>query len=255
MFFRTAFDLTRHFSSTVFKANFGVGSHTAPVRNATQIASGITILAAQTPIAQGRVRQIWDRPGYPDQVLKTIQPGKRAKFAKRSRLRRALDDIRFGPYRTFRIEYRYYARTAFKCLKAQRPNPIAEMGGLIATDQGLAQICEKITDASGALASTLKVLVEANALDDQKLRWLNECIETLFVLNISVPDLSAENIVFDEVRQRCLVVDGYGDKAKIPFRTWIAYLNRAKLDFRISNKIAIPGRLEWDSQTRRFFLP
>ena len=214
---------------------------------------GVTSLADAEPIAYGHVRQIWDRPGYPDQILKTIQPGKVQKFASRPAYRRAIDDIRYGPYRSFRIEYRYYARTAFKCLKAGRSNPIAEMGGLIVTDRGLAQVCEKITDSSGALAKTLQTLIRERSLDDTRVGWLNEFAKSLFILNVSVPDLHVNNVVFDEVRGQFLVVDGYGDKAKIPLRAFFRCLNYAKLDARFA-RMAEPGYLEWDSTLKKYSL-
>lgn len=213
----------------------------------------MTILAGAELLAYGHVRQIWDRPGHPDQILKTIQPYKVEKFASRPAWRQAIDDIRYGPYRTFRIEYRYYARTAFKCSKVGRANPIAEMGGLIVTDLGLAQVCEKITDASGGLAKTLQTLIRERSLTETQVGWLNEFAESLFVLNVSVPDLHVNNIVFDEVKSRFVVVDGYGDKAKIPLRAFFKRLNWSKLEGRFA-WMAEPGYLEWDSELRKYSL-
>lgn len=228
-------------------------SKTGPQASTPDLTGDITILTGQTPIAGGTVRQVWDRPGHPTQILKTIRPGKIKKFANRNRLHRAIDDIRLGPYRSFRIEYWYYSRTAYKCLKAGRRNPIAEIGGLAMTDHGLAQVCEKVMDATGALAKPLKALVEGGTLNDNHVQWLNELIETIYSLNISVPDLSNENIVFDEVKNRFFVIDGFGDKAKVPMRSWFRSMNQKKLDDRCG-RMAKAGFLTWDPVQKTFSL-
>jgi len=170
----------------------------------------IVSLAGATLLAQGSVRQIWDRPDHPDQLLKTIQPRKIQKYEKKSAFRRAISDGRHGPYRSFKIEYWYYSRTAYRCIMA--------------------------------------------GISDQHIEWLNTLSETLYTVNISVPDLGFRNIVCDEIRGQFLVVDGYGDKAKLPFRSWIRSLNHKKLDKRFA-RMAVSSGLDWDNDQKRFSRP
>ena len=82
---------------------------------------------------------------------------------------------------------------------------------------------------------------------------LNEFIDTLFSLNVNVPDLSSENIVFDEVRNRFVLIDGYGDKTLIPIREWCRPLNQKRLFSRFSEMTGA-GYLKWDPHLRKFSL-
>ena len=214
-------------------------------------ATWITSLADSTLLAQGSARQVWLHPNCPGQLLKTIHPHKIQKYAKKSAWRQVIGDIRHGPYRTFRLEYWYYSRTAYRCVKAGLPNPIAQIGGLISTDRGLAMVCEMITDEAGEVGKTLTALVEDRSLDPAQVRRLNEFIEVIYSLNVSIPDLSGLNIVFDGVRDRFFIVDGFGDKSKIPLRTWFRSLNHKKLDSKFA-KLAVAGYLDWDVNLKRF---
>ena len=214
------------------------------------IPSRATILEGRQPLARGAVRDIWERPGHPHQILKTIREHKRLKYAGKGSVSSAMDHLRFGPYGTFFIEYRCYMRTAYRCALVGRPIPIVEIGGLILTDLGLAQVCEKISDPGGSLAPTLHDVIEENALTDERLNWLNDLIADLYAVNANVPDLKAKNIVLDQERERFVLVDGFGDKTLLPIRAWIAPLNRRQTEARL-RVIADRARLSWDQVAKR----
>lgn len=216
--------------------------------------TGMTILANATPIARGTNREVWDRPGHPDQILKTTQIHKRQKYVGRGPLRQAFDHARLGPYGAFRAEYRCYLKTAYACERAGRPIPIAEIGGLVITDHGLAQVCAKITDASGGLAKTFRTLLAEGAFQKDHLPLLNDFVETLFMLNVNVPDLTYANFVLDEKKQQFILIDGYGDRTFIPARAWIKPLNQRQLDVRFA-KMPVQEHLRWDATLRKFALP
>ncbi|WP_299286066.1 YrbL family protein [uncultured Tateyamaria sp.] len=217
----------------------------------TDTTAGLTILKDYEPIANGEVRDVWHRPGHPDQLLKTIRTYKREKYERRRGLRRALDYFRMGPYGTFRIEYRCYLKTAYRCAQQKRPLPIAEMGGLVITDRGLAQVCEKIADASGNVAQTLEDVLREGPLSDERLKWLNDFVANIFALNVNVPDLRPSNIALDEVNRRFVVIDGYGDKTLIPIRSWLTWLNQKHLDYRFS-EMEKHRNLKWSSERQIF---
>lgn len=212
---------------------------------------GMTILADHKPLAHGSVRDVWDRPDQPGQILKTVRAQKRKKYSQRSVVRRAIDNLRLGPYRTFDVEYHCYLKTAYDCMRLQRPLPIAEVGGIILTDLGLAQVGEKITDSTGQLAQTLKSILCSNNLDSERLGWLNDFVTTLFDLNANVPDLRAVNVVIDETKKRFVLVDGYGDKTLVPLLSWVRPLNQKYLDIQFS-KMEEYGCLKWRSETKNF---
>ncbi|MEP1765071.1 MAG: YrbL family protein [Sulfitobacter sp.] len=213
--------------------------------------TGFTLLAGRKPIANGAVRDVWDRPGHPDQILKTIRAHKRIKYAQRGVFGRAIDHFRLGPYGTFRIEAQCYLKTAYKCVRQNLPMPIAEIGGLVLTDRGLAQVGEKITNKKGALAETLDSILRRSGLDQQHLTWLNEFAHTLFEVNANVPDLRAVNVVLDEQNDRFVLIDGYGDKTLLPIRTWIKPLNQKNLSTQFEDMEKYGG-LTWHSETKSF---
>jgi hypothetical protein len=208
-------------------------------------------LDGSNPIAHGAVRDIWNRPEHPDQIIKTIRMHKRKKYEDRSGPRRVIDDLRLGPYRTFWIEYRCYLKTAFKCVQLQKSLPIAEIGGIVLTDRGLGQVCEKITNSSGDLAQTLKAIAENDNLDGERLVWLNEFTRNIYALNVNVPDLTATNIVLDEAKKRFVLIDGYGDKTVFPIRSSIKFLNQKQIDVRFSDMQKFCN-LRWCANTKCF---
>jgi len=215
--------------------------------------SKMTILSGLTPLAHGAVRDIWDRPDHPDQILKTIRAHKRAKYENRGKLRRTIDHLRYGPYGTFQIEYMCYLNTAYNCMRQNIAMPIAEIGGLILTDFGLAQVGEKISDTTGNLAQTLATILDQGTMTPERLVWLNEFTHNLIKINANVPDLRPVNVVIDERQKRFVLIDGYGDKTLLPVRSWFRTLNQKNLTAQLA-KIANHGNLEWHAETHSFSL-
>lgn len=205
------------------------------------------------PLARGAVRDIWDHPGRPGWLLKTIRERKRESYASRGPLRRWLDGFRLGPYGTFAKEYRTYLRTAYRCEALDRPIPIAETGGLVRTDRGLAQICAKVEDGEGGLAPTLRAMLGEGLVGAEHLGPLNAFVGDIYALDANVPDLEPKNVVWDACERRFVLVDGYGDKTLLPFRSWIAPLNRRRLDKGFADMARWPP-LAWNASERRFAL-
>lgn len=221
--------------------------------NGPENGSGMIILAGSTSIGRGTNREIWERPGHPNQILKTMLPHKLDKYKKRSAFRRAIEDMRIGPYIAFRAEYNCYLKTAYKCVQAGRPIPIAEIGGMVLTDRGLAQVCEKVMDRSGGPAKTVGTLLKEKAFDSELLSLLNDFVESLYSLNVNIQDLTYANIALDEIKGRFILIDGYGDRTLIPLNAWIKPLNQREIDHGFA-KMAVGGYLEWDAAFRRFEL-
>ncbi len=208
-------------------------------------------LSGGVPLAHGAVRDVWNRPEHSNQIIKTIRTRKREKYERRGGIRRMFDNSRLGPYRTFSIEYRCYLKTSYACIQMQKPLPIAEIGGIVLTDCGLGQVCEKVMDASGNLAQTLKTVIENDELDMERMGWLNEFARNICQLNVNVPDLSASNVVLDEAKRRFVLIDGYGDKTVFPFRSAIRTLNQRQIHTRFS-EMKKHGDLNWCPETMSF---
>ena len=211
----------------------------------------VIVLQGSEPIASGTNREVWDRPGHPEQILKTVRLHKREKYDKRSKFQKKIADLRHGPFGVFRSEYRCYLTTAYRCYRLEQNNPIAEIGGLVITDHGLAQVSEKITSSDGALAVRLSHLIKDNRLDVALLNALNRFVETLYRVNVNVPDMTSSNILWDEKRNRFVLVDGFGDRTLIPVLAWIPPLNRRQISMSFA-RMAESGYLKWDSTTKQF---
>ena len=205
-------------------------------------------------LARGKVRDVFARPGHPEQLLKTLRETKRTAYARRRGLIALIKrHIGLGPYRYLLKEYRCYLRVALRAERLDRPIPIAEFGPVIRTDRGLAQVSRRVPDRSGALAPTLRELLRAGPLDPVLLKQLNAFVGDLYDLNVVVPDLTAGNVVLDESVPdgRFLLIDGYGEKAFITLQTYFPALNARALD-RGFARIASGSVLRWNGSDRRF---
>ncbi len=205
-------------------------------------------------LARGKVRDVFARPGRPDQLLKTLRGTKRIAYARRRGVRAWIKRrAGLGPYRYLLKEYRCYLRVAHRAERLDRPIPIAEFGSVVRTDRGLAQVAVRVPDAQGALAPTLRDLMRAGRDDAVPLGPLNAFVRDLYDLNVVVPDLTAGNVVLDASVSggRFLLVDGYGEKAFVPLRTWFPAINARALG-RGFARIAAGSPLRWNGTARRF---
>ena len=211
-------------------------------------------LSGARRLARGKVRDVYAHPLRGDQLLKTLRETKRLAHANRPGLRaRIKRRMGLGPYRYILKEYRCYLRVAYQAERLDRAIPIAELGSVVRTDRGLAQVAALVPDEHGALAPTLRELLRAGPLPPDAVGRLNAFVSDLFDLNVVVPDLSAGNIVMDRsvAGGRFLLVDGYGEKAFVPLRSWFPRLNARTLD-RGFAEIARGTMLRWNGGMRRF---
>lgn len=151
------------------------------------------------------------------------------------------------------MEYNCCVRTAFNCAHLGRPLPIAEIGGIVLTDFGLAQVGEKITASDGEIAETLQNLLIKNQMTPERLKWLNAFARDLIAVNVNAPDLSGANVMIDETKRRFVMVDGYGDKTLIPIRSWVRSLNQGRILERFA-ELEKFGHLKWDPDGKSFSL-
>ncbi|MCK0166467.1 PhoP regulatory network YrbL family protein [Jannaschia sp. S6380] len=216
--------------------------------------TGVLDLSQATQVANGAVRDVFERPGHPDQLLKTLRLEKRAVYDSRPGLL-AQFKRRFtlGPYKYFLKEYRCYLRTAHLAEKFDRPIPIAEFGGVVRTERGLAQVVQKVGDEQGGLAPTLRMLLRVERFDPDLLRRLNAFVDDIHVLRVVAPDLNAGNIVLDPSGDapRFVLIDGYGEKSVLPLRAWFPALNARQLDRNFA-RIGRSRHLIWNAAARRF---
>ncbi len=130
--------------------------------------------------------------------------------------------------------------------------PLPRIFGTVPTELGLAQVVEEITDRKGR-SRTLADLVKAGPLSDKKLRRLTEFARGAIRSGIPIHDPRARNVLYgrrDGV-PGFFVVDGFGDRALVPLKRWIPWLNARLLNRRF-DRMARETGLIWDAREQRF---
>ncbi|MEM9798262.1 MAG: YrbL family protein [Pseudomonadota bacterium] len=208
-------------------------------------------------LAHGVTREIFERPGHPDQILKVVRPEKWVAYRqKRGLWARLKHRFTLGRYKFLSKEYRSYLRSAWLADRYGRNIPMVEFGPLIRTDQGLAQVARKASDGQGGLAPTLAGLRDDGSLfRPTMIDRLNAFVGDVYVTRVIASDLSTQNIVLDSGLQpaRFVLIDGFGDNALLPLRVWFRRLNERQLDQRFA-RMAAALRLDWDAEARLYRL-
>lgn len=156
--------------------------------------------------------------------------------------------------RDLRAEAHEAVRIARRADRMGIPNPLPRFYGIVPTDHGPATQHERIREPDGRIATVLRdawheagpALVPA----------LDTLMRRLHALGVVVTDLHDRNIVVTQEMgvPVCRMVDGYGDRAAIPVRTWLGVINERALDIRIARFGKRLG-LRWDRRNRRFMPP
>ncbi len=109
---------------------------------------------------------------------------------------------------------------------------MARIFGLVLTSKGLGLVVERIVDAHGNLAPTLKEVVAQQGFPPELRYRVHEFIMALIDAHVIFNDVSASNIVlgFNASGQEGLyLVDGYGSKQLLPVYSWSKALNARRI--------------------------
>lgn len=184
-------------------------------------------------VAKGTSRAIYAHPSAPDLLIKVMLPQyvKARSTHSKSILKRIAGPWRkFGPYAVFYRETKETIRAA----RAAHPDysfslPFARSYGFIWTNQGLAQVVERIGSADGTLAPTLRQLVEEGRFTTDHAALLDEFFDICAEKGIVIGGVHTHNIVYQDSARRFVCVDGFGDKNTIPVHEMSRLANRLKL--------------------------
>jgi len=172
-------------------------------------------------IGEGTIKNVYQSPYYKEQIIKIIKPEIIAcdgGFVKHNGLKRHLHQ---GIYRQFRrelIQYLQLCKNHYN--KGQYIFPMETPYGLIATDQGLGLITEKITAPDGR-GWTLFDLAKGPGLDAGHYQALNQFFDDCVRLHIVFGEVNIAGIMYTESRSgrpEFVLVDGIGEKLLIPIR-------------------------------------
>ena len=202
-------------------------------------------------VAKGSERQVHRVVDEPDVLLKTMRrkylshigPDADRSFLGWLRVQQA--------YALYRRELRAYANAMVRAAIRQELPPLAGLCGLVLTEKGLGQLVERISSADGGMALTLEELLATGPLAQDRLEALNHFVAALYDWHIPAYDLGPKNILWDEMAHRFVLVDGFGDRAVIPLKTWVRTLNNRRLD-RAFAVLARKSGLAWQRRARQF---
>ncbi|ABG30676.1 hypothetical protein CEP88_15125 [Roseobacter denitrificans] len=203
-------------------------------------------------IANGTVRIVYAFPGQPDLLIKVFHA-----FEERSS-RRPLKRLawRLFPmlkFRTILNELKCELLASLKLGADIENMPISRMLGIVQTDRGVGVVVERIDGLDGDLAQRLNRLCRRGRMDEPVLEALNVFVGRMFDLHIVARDINFSNIVYGTrgAGAACFLIDGYGERNLIPFRSMSRRMNDRSLDRQFAT-IARKTGLTWHSDQRAF---
>ena len=183
---------------------------------------------AMKKIGAGTIKNVFENPDNKNQLIKIIQPvivGSNGGFAKHGWLKRNLYQ---GIYRQFRRELIQYLQL---CKNHYGDGlftfPIETPYGLIATDQGLGLITERIIAPDGQ-GWTLEALARDTQLQLKHYQALDRFFDDCVRLHIVFGEVNIAGIMYTESRSgrpEFVLVDGIGEKLLIPIRAMSARIS------------------------------
>lgn len=178
---------------------------------------------AEAPITSGMSRELHAMPGDRTLIVKVSrpEPPPRRLFQKFTLLR-ILRSI-YKKTVPLRREVREYARVSAEGAPTLRH--LQRFCGIIRTDKGPGLIVEAVRRKNGALAFTLKELIESGKYDHRSDAALKEFLHWFVNSKIVAADVHLNNIVLSEKDNCFVLIDGIGDKTFIPVRAWLPAVN------------------------------
>lgn len=187
-------------------------------------------LTQVTLVASGSERDVYLHPGDKSLLIKIVnrarinEPGRKRPWHKRLH--------REDAHRVFITELIEYIATTVQQRLRQGNTLMARIAGLVLTSHGLGLAVERIVDARGESAPTLKQLVAAQGFGPELQARLRTFFMDLIDAHVIFNDVSARNIVVGfnaNGREGLYLVDGFGPKQLLPLYAWSKTLNKRRL--------------------------
>lgn len=181
-------------------------------------------------VAAGSERDVYLHPTDNSLLIKTVNRVRSNKLrVKRPWYKRFQREDEHGVFIAETVEY--IATTAQQ--GAHMGNLLmARIFGLVLTSKGLGLVVERIVDAHGDLAPTLKEVVRQQGFGPELRARVHEFIMALVDAHVVFNDVSASNIVVGfnaSGREGLYLVDGYGSKQLLPVYSWSKTLNGRRI--------------------------
>ncbi|RDC73774.1 hypothetical protein DLJ49_06585 [Rhodovulum sp. 12E13] len=196
-------------------------------------------LAPEEALARGSERAVFDWPDQPGLLIKVMHPHALRRDARGG----VRDPVGQRERRAWQAALAYATRT-------RRPPPVAEVIACLPWGSGTAHIVRKVADADGRMGPTLALLADQGRLGDAEIEMLNDLVADLQAAGIVVHDARPANFVLETSRHgasRFVLVDGFGDRALVPLRSWLPVLARRRLATALYRTARETG-LHWDGR-------
>lgn len=187
-------------------------------------------LTQATLAAAGSERDVYLHPSDKSLLVKIInrsrinEPGRKRPWHKRL--------LREDAHCVFISELIEYVATTVRQGLPHGNILMARISGLVLTSQGLGLVVERIVDAQGHPAPTLKQVVAQQGFGPELQGRLQAFFRDLIDAHVIFNDVSARNIVVGfnaSGREGLYLVDGFGPKQLLPLYAWSKALNRRRL--------------------------
>lgn len=216
-------------------------------------------------IAEGGERMVFVHPDDPSRLIKVGKPRDASEFP---RLTFGHLTQRFIPKARWRStvkQYDEYNRLMLgRLFDVNYTVPVSHLYGFVKTNLGLGCISERVTDANGENAPTLKQMLKEGRFGQDDLIRLNAFVRSLYDVSVCVCDVWADNFVYGY--RRCgpagrisqpewVLVDGFGDRFAVTIRSVSRRVRRLGLDDCFKRKYpknrSVYG-LRWNPAIRSF---
>ncbi|WP_104004269.1 YrbL family protein [Marinobacterium lutimaris] len=203
-------------------------------------------LSTQTPLASGGEKEVYQHLEVEKLLIKVWRPryferlkGQRAMFSPLRRLPKytgCLKELSEHLYiRDWEEENRF----------------VQNIVGIVDTDLGVGVVVEKVSRVNGQLAQSLNELLANGQYRPVHEKAMAELLSWLRSTGLIIRDLNTRNLVWDELDNRFVIIDGLGGKACFSFRSLCRWYNKRSNNKR-ANKLLV--RIERGKQKAQIML-
>jgi hypothetical protein len=187
----------------------------------------VVALAGSPPVATGNSRVVYRHPADAQLLIKLVRPDKQAWF-RDQRFRWYQKRRRYGELGSFLQEVAEHL--AVRAEHGKTPPHLQEIVGFTETDLGLGLVVRAVRSQDGRYAPTLATVVRSGGFDHLARRALEAFFIWLLGSRIVVSDLNWGNLLYawdaSAGAHRFVLVDGMGESAAFPLRSFAAWINR-----------------------------
>jgi hypothetical protein len=203
-------------------------------------------IGGATPLVVGGKSRVYKHPADETLLVKILRPEALERGLKRATFWRGRRRRYFHLLNYCRSIEEHAAVLA---AGRQHPPHLERVVGLAETDLGIGLVVRG-EFYRGALAPSLRSIMKAGKVTEEIIEKLDEFFEWLLDSPIIVNDMKPINLVLSQGRdgrERFVLIDGYGETAAIPVKSWFPALNRyakrrkaEKLRLLLRQQLAVP---------------